>query len=150
MRSDIIKRATDYWTEKRRDQRMPSRLSINPIDLADVLPNLVVAEAIDGGADYMHRIAGESAEKLLGADLHGARLSRLARSKASFASWRNGLDLARTFRAPHYATFESEDGETRVRAVFLPLSRKDGGAQADFVLSAVDVVENDPDEGSTS
>ena len=137
MRSDIIKRATDYWSEKRDGRRMPTRPSIDPIDLADLLPNLVVAESIDGGKDYMHRIAGAEAEKLLGADMHGTRLSRLKNSKTALASWRNGLDLARTLKAPHFTTFESEIGVMPIRAVFLPLSRGETDDQAEFVLTAL-------------
>lgn len=137
MPSDILKRATDYWSDKRRGLRMPARRAIDPIELADVLANLVVVEAIDGGRDYMHRIAGERAEELLGAEMHGARLSRLARSKASFAAWRDGLNAARAFKAPHFAAFDMGDGGGPIRAVFLPLVRKDGDEQADFVLSAI-------------
>ncbi len=137
MASDIIKRATDYWSAKRQGSRMPSRPTIDPVDLADVLSNLVVVESIDNGRDYMHRIAGEQAETLLGARMHGAKLSGIEGRRAAFASWRNALNLARTFRAPHFATFETDDGKGQIRAVFLPLCRREGGEQADFVLSAL-------------
>lgn len=143
MASDILQRATAYWSAKRRGKRMPSRPAIDPVELADVLANIVVIEAIDDGRDYMHRIAGARAEELLGAEMHGARMSRLARSRAAFAAWRDGVNAARTFKAPHFARFDAEDGGGALRAVFLPLARAEGEDQADFILSAV--IEADDD-----
>ncbi|MEQ9121281.1 MAG: PAS domain-containing protein [Alphaproteobacteria bacterium] len=137
MPSDVIQRATVYSSRNRRDLRMPARPDIDPVELADVLSNLVVVEAIDGGRDYMHRIAGAAAETLLGAPMHGARLSRLAGDRDALAAWRNGLALARSFRAPHFARFAPQQGGTSVSAVFLPLSRGAQGEEADFVLTAV-------------
>jgi hypothetical protein len=89
MRLDIIKRATDYWSEKWDGRRMPTRPSIDPIDLVDLLPNLVVAESIDGGKDYLLRIAEAEAEKLLGTDMHGTKLSKLMSSETAQTSWGN-------------------------------------------------------------
>ena len=143
MQRDIIQLTTDYWSGKRNGRRMPSRDSIDPSELAEVLPNLVMAEAIDGGKDYLHRIAGERAEILLGEHMHGERLSRLRRSKAILASWRNGLDLARTFKAPHFAHFENEDTHKTVRAVFLPLSGGDENHAAFVMTALTDTVLND-------
>jgi hypothetical protein len=136
MQHDIIQLATNYWGGKRDGQRMPTRASIDPADLAAVLPNLVMAEAIDGGKDYLHRIAGERAEILIGEHMHGERLSRLRGSSAILASWRNGMDLARTFKAPHFAQFENEESRMTVRAVFLPLSDGDENLAA-FVMTAL-------------
>lgn len=136
MRADILKRLTDYWSEKRAGRRMPLRSSIDPTELAELLPNLVMVEALDDGGDYMHRIAGEEAEKIIGADLHGKRLSSFNVSRETLTSWRNGLDLARAYRAPHFANFERDDGKGMIRVAFLPLSGA-GGDDATFVLSVV-------------
>jgi len=138
MASDIIQRATAYWSAKRRGARLPSRPDINTADLADVLENIVVAEAIDGGRDYMHRLAGARAEALMGADMQGARLSGIDKGRSSLAAWRNALNLSRTLRAPHFATIETDEESGRsVKAVFLPLSRGRGVEAADFVLSVL-------------
>ena len=138
MTSDIITRATEYWSGKRRGRRLPARPVIDPVELGEMLPHLVIAEAIDDGADYHHRIAGDAAETLLGAGLHGARLSDIEKDCLLTPAWRQGLDQARAFKAPHFAAFDGKDGAPALRAVFLPLSRDENDEEdADFIMSAI-------------
>lgn len=144
MRNDVIQRATEYWSERRGGRRLPMRASIDIDALADIRPYLILAEAVDGGRDYLHGIAGAEAEKLLGAAMEGARLSRLSRSDNALAAWRNGLNLARSFKAPHFATFDGAEGAPLVRVVFLPLSRSDEVLDVDFVLAALTPLASDP------
>ena len=75
MRPDIIQRTVEYWSSQRDGRKLTTRRSIDPVELADLLANLVLVEVLDGGRDYLHRIAGEAAASLLGADLMGRRLS---------------------------------------------------------------------------
>jgi hypothetical protein len=75
MRPDIIQRTVEYWSSQRDGRKLAMRRSIDPAELADLLANLVLVEVLDGGRDYLHRIAGEAAASLLGADLMGRRLS---------------------------------------------------------------------------
>jgi len=75
MRPDIIQRTVEYWSSQRDGRKLPTRRSIDQVELADLLANLVLVEVLDGGRDYLHRIAGEPAASLLGADLMGRRLS---------------------------------------------------------------------------
>ncbi len=137
MSRDVIQRATEYWSERRGGRRLPARASLDFDALADILPSLILTKAVDGGRDYLHDVAGDAAEKLLGAAMEGRRLSRLSRSDNALAAWRNGLNIARVFRAPHFAVFDGAAGEPQIRAVFLPVSRSDETEAADFVLAAL-------------
>ena len=137
MPQDIIQRTVAYWSSQRQGHRLPTRRSINPVEMADLLASLVLAEVLDGGRDYLHRIAGEVAATLLGADLMGRRLSEF-KGDPAIEPWRNGLDVARTFKAPHMADLTSNgpsDGPLRI--VFLPVARTADENEADFLLCAV-------------
>ena len=97
----------------------------------------MIAEAIDEGRDYQHQLAGKVAEALLGARLTGARPPALSADRGAMADWRNGLAVARMFRAPHFAAFAANDGQGYIRAIYLTISRPEMGENADFVLSVL-------------
>jgi len=137
MRPDIIQRTVEYWSSQRDGRKLPTRRSIDPVELADLLANLVLVEVLDEGRDYLHRIAGESAASLLGADLIGRRLSEF-KNDAHIDPWRNGLDIARTFKAPHMADFTPNNwSDCSLKIVFLPVARTADENEADFLLCAV-------------
>lgn len=136
MSEEILTRAAAYWADKRRTLRMPTRQSIDADDLGALAPHVVISEAIDDGRDYQHQLAGAVAEGLLGAKLTGAQTA-LHATRGAMADWRNGLAVARLFRAPHFAAFAANDGQGYIRAVYLPISRQKMGESADFVLSVL-------------
>ena len=137
MRPDIIQRTVEYWRSQRDGRKLPTRRAIDPVELADLLANLVLVEVLDGGRDYLHRIAGEAAASLLGADLMGRRLSEF-NDDTNIDPRRNGLDIARTFKAPHMADFTPNSGtDTQLKIVFLPVARNADENEADFLLCAV-------------
>lgn len=116
---------------------MPFRRAIQTDDLGALLPHVVLSEAIDDGRDYQHELAGDTAETLLGAKLAGSRSSAFSAKHRAMADWRNGLAVARMFRAPHFAAFAAGNGDGHVRAVYLPISRQDVDETADYVLSVL-------------
>ena len=141
MRPDIIQRTVEYWSSQRDGRKLLTRRSIDPVELADLLANLVLVEVLDGGRDYFHRIAGESAASLLGADLMGRRLSEF-KNDAHIDPWRNGLDIARTFKAPHMADFTPNNrSDSAPKIVFLPITCSTEENEAVFLLCAVTVAE---------
>ena len=54
MRLDIIQRTVEYWSSQRDGRKLPTRRSIDPVELADLLANLVLVEVLDGGRDYLN------------------------------------------------------------------------------------------------
>lgn len=137
MRADIIQRAVAYWSEQRNGRQLPTRRSIDPVEMAEFLANLVLVEVIDDGRDYLHRIAGDAAAAMIGADLMGRRLSEFE-GDPNLEPWRNGLDIARTFKAPHMAHFTAGGvAHGPLKIVFLPVARSDADNDADFLLCAV-------------
>lgn len=137
MQADIIESVVAYWSAQRDGRQMPTRRSIDPVEMADFLANLVLVEVIDDGRDYFHRIVGESAASLVGADLMGRKISEF-KDAADLEPWRNGLDIARTFKAPHMAHLTAcgaDHGPLKI--VFLPVARSETDSDAGFLLCAV-------------
>ena len=81
------------------------RRSNDPVELAEMLANIVSVKVLDRERYYIRRIAGLAATSLLGADLMGCRLSELKKD-ASIDPWRNGPDIAPILKAPHVADFK--------------------------------------------
>lgn len=50
-RNAVCDRVLRYWRSRRQEGRLPSRPDIRPEDLSDVLPHLVLMDAVGDGAD---------------------------------------------------------------------------------------------------
>ena len=48
----------EYWLEKRGERAMPSRSDISPAQLKVTLPNVLLADVVEGGADFRYRLVG--------------------------------------------------------------------------------------------
>lgn len=63
----------DYWEGKRRGRIAPSRADIEPLDLATVLPRIMLADVLSNPLDFRYRLSGTGI-----ADVHGTELTGLA------------------------------------------------------------------------
>lgn len=48
----------DYWQAKRGSRAMPARNDISPAQLKTQLPHILIADVVDGGADFRYRLVG--------------------------------------------------------------------------------------------
>jgi hypothetical protein len=48
----------DYWQAKRGSRAMPARNDISPAQLKSQLPHILIADVIEGGADFRYRLVG--------------------------------------------------------------------------------------------
>jgi hypothetical protein len=61
-----------YWQARRGERAMPRRADIDPTEIpARLLPNVLLTEAVDGGARFGFRLVGTGAVSGIGADLTG-------------------------------------------------------------------------------
>src|SRR5688500_16016109 len=63
----------DYWDERRRGRVAPSRADIDPLDLVEVLPRVMLADVSTDPMDFRYRLSGTGI-----ADVHSAELTGLA------------------------------------------------------------------------
>lgn len=75
-----------YLDGLRGEKEMPDRADIRPSEIARLLPNIIIAEAVDGGADFRVRIFGTALVALLGEERTGKLLTEFAEESSSYSS----------------------------------------------------------------
>lgn len=75
-----------YLEEKRGTREMPDRADIRPSEIARFMPNIIIAEAVNGGEDFRTRLFGTALVELLGEERTGKLLSEYAEEAAAFSS----------------------------------------------------------------
>ncbi|MBL8834045.1 MAG: PAS domain-containing protein [Rhodospirillales bacterium] len=92
IRSERILRALAYWEAKRGRRRVPDRADFDPIDIAEIMPHVVMWDVLPQG--YRCRLAGT---KMV--EIHGREMT--------------GIDMAE-FHGAHNAVIQPEyDGVVR-------------------------------------
>ena len=108
----------------------PIRRSLDPVQLgAELLPSIVLLEALEDGGDYRWRIFGSLHEREYGADLRGHRLSEIESQNPSADALRRVLDEARLTVSPVYYRLQYSSAiglKRRASGVILPLADEDG------------------------
>jgi hypothetical protein len=64
-----------YWRSKCPPDGLPRREDIVPAEIPRLLPNLLIAEPVDGGEDWLYRLIGTAIVDRHGKDMTGMRVS---------------------------------------------------------------------------
>lgn len=75
-----------YLDEKRGSREMADRADIRPAEIARFMPNVIIAEAVNGGEDFRVRLFGTALVELLGEERTGKLLSEFAEEAVAFAN----------------------------------------------------------------
>ena len=80
-----LRRLLRWWNEKRGVRPMPSRVDLDPTELRDILPDLLLltVEPLDEGYCCTCRLAGTRVEAWLGTSLRGKRADEIAFGSAA-------------------------------------------------------------------
>jgi hypothetical protein len=129
-----------YWSAKRGQRVMPSRVDIDPGDVRALLPHLLLIDVIGGGADFRYRLVGTEIERHIGRPITGRRFSETLNGEY--------LDYIRSLcqrviaeAVPIYSENNFNDGRSgfaliadfkRAYRLMLPLSRD--GTTVDMLL----------------
>lgn len=73
----MLKRMLAYWTEKRGDRMMPSRDDLDPIDIPDLLPYVILLDVIPPDRRLKVRLAGTMIVDMFGSDYTGQFLDEI-------------------------------------------------------------------------
>lgn len=76
----------DYVERKRGSREMADRADINPGEITKLMPNIVIAEEVNGGSDFRVRLFGTALVELLGEERTGKLLSEFAEEEGAFSS----------------------------------------------------------------
>lgn len=139
--SPHLRKLLGHWHRWRGNRAFPSRQDVNPGEIRDILPALMLFEVIDGGEDFFHRIAGSGIVRLSGIEPTGKKLSALG-TAALIGRTRNYLQTALQLRAP--VLFLSQNSIVghcsfaRGETLLLPLARESGSI--DHILMGGDIL----------
>ncbi|HVJ32338.1 MAG TPA: PAS domain-containing protein [Terriglobia bacterium] len=81
--------ALQYWKSLHGDH-LPSRRNIDPLEIPDLLQNVMLLDVMEDGADFRYRLAGTAIERNFGAPIKGLSLVEIA---AAFPSIQPVLDV---------------------------------------------------------
>jgi hypothetical protein len=113
-----------YWLAKRGSRTMPSRSSLDPMDIPALLPYLGLVDKVVG--QYRYRLMGTAVVKELGRDLTGAFVgSSFSKAPESVAALQSIYERVFNTAQPVFATCEHKtklDSIHKVSHLILPLS----------------------------
>lgn len=75
----------DYLESVRGERELADRADIDPVKIARFLPNVIIAEAVNGGEDFRTRLFGTALVELLGEERTGKLLSEFAEEGGAFS-----------------------------------------------------------------
>lgn len=130
--------ALEYWQRKRGNRSMPSRTDIDPSEIQDLLPNVVLVDVLHDPLDFRIRLDGTAVVEQQRGDYTGQLFSTLWPNVSESRMWHDYTTVVRT-RRPLYTgiPYAGPDEEVRsVRHVLLPLSNS--GSSVDVIFGLVE------------
>ena len=117
-----------YWQSKLDGRRMAAREDIDPVEITVLLPNLMLVDVLEEGAQFQFRLFGTALTEAMGLDPAGRLLEDVLPSGA-YSDYLVGLfkEIVNE-RRPLYSACEHHDeegDEQRVLYLMLPLSEDD-------------------------
>ena len=113
-----------YWNDKRGDRPMPRRAQIDPIEIPQLLPIVLIADVTSAGVRM--RLLGTEATSAYGQETRGCLVSEI--QFGEFTSyWRDAFALVAASAAPASAggAFRTGNLSCGVEMVLLPLTNDD-------------------------
>ena len=129
---DILK-ILAYWEGKRGDRAMPRRGDIDPAELIELLPNIMLVDVVDDERQFVYRLVGTGEVQVRGKDPTGKSVKEgyfAASPEAAVANYQKVCDT----KAPYYEEdeFQVVDRYIGEANLFLPLS--DDGRTVNKIL----------------
>lgn len=78
VRYAVVRQGYEYWDRLRGKRRFPARDDLRPRAITSLLPNMVLAQVLDGGKDFHLKIAGDEVSRAYRAPLNNRRMSEIA------------------------------------------------------------------------
>lgn len=126
-----LSKALAYWIRKRGTRRMPQRSDIVPGEIKPVLPNIMLADAMENGTRFRCRLVGTAIVTAFGADLTGKYVGEHDGGPASLGPdefTRELYQIAWKTQTPVFSRgkyIASRESSLTVNRLLLPLSEDD-------------------------
>ena len=86
-RSRIIQRGFDYWRSKGWPDRLPGREDVDPMEMAELLPAVVLLDVRQEPRDFYYRLVGTAVVHHLAQDLTGSWMSEIDHHRSPSRIW---------------------------------------------------------------
>lgn len=129
----------EYWQSKRRNDRLPGRGDVDPLDFPNLLGSIALIDVDQSGVeiDYRIRLWGTRITEIFGRDHTGRRLEEVA-APGTFEELRKRFDTCVTEHRPVFAfraiTLASPE-KVATRRLLLPLAGD--GSTVDLLFALV-------------
>ncbi|HTS91471.1 MAG TPA: PAS domain-containing protein [Stellaceae bacterium] len=136
--SDLVRKFHDFWLSRRGTKVLPTKAEMDPVDMAQFLPNIVLTEVIPKPLDFRYRIIGEEIVSRLG-NMTGKRVREMALNNLSGSAYQNYCFVTAS-RQPQFLEGEAvtafkPDRPYLMSRVHCPLSTN--GTDVDFIISCI-------------
>jgi hypothetical protein len=118
-----LRQALQYWSEKRGDRLAPARADIDPLEIAPLLPRVMLIDVAADPIDFRFRLAGTGIFRIHGAELTNKRV--LDVEPAAYGRLLHKLyaeALARRAPVAHRLLIEVDTRRSAYARIILPLS----------------------------
>ena len=140
-KSPIVRAGVDYWTRMRGDRRMPSREDLNPLEIPDLLPYVMLIDVLPEPLDFRFRLLGTEHDQIVGGDYRGRCFSSLPHTAPGNPIWDQYAEVV-TRRQPvcGQVSYVGRDADVsrRFEHALMPLSCDGENVDMIFVVSAID------------
>jgi hypothetical protein len=133
--SQPLLRLEAYWLEKRGTRAMPSRADIDPADIKELLPQIIMARIEHDPLRVKYSIVGTACARSAGFDYTGRYLDELAFDSESDTDWQEIYREIVREKKPIGGTcrFRTADVEIPYRVAVFPLSND--GIRVDHTIA---------------
>ena len=89
----------EYWMSKRAGRRMPSRSDIDPAEIADLLPNVILIDVKHDPLDFRYRLIGTVIDAHMKEPMTGRWMSSIPHQRAPSRIW-SAISAGSNMRMP--------------------------------------------------
>ena len=133
-----LHQALAYWHGKRGNRLMPSRADLDPVEIPQLLPYVILIDVSGPPPDFRYRLLGTKVVSISAGDYTGMRLADLPGKGPGSVVWDNCLETVRR-RAPfsRLPPYVGPDPDVRPgENLLMPLSRD--GESVDMIFQVID------------
>lgn len=131
---DDLRRFAAYWIARAAGRPMPAFRDIDPVEIRWSLSRIYVVRVVDGGADFVYRLAGEAINLRYQGSIAGKRVSDLLEADSAaevIGRWRQAVETP----AAYFVDSEHPTSTgLRIRGLRVALPLGPEGGPADHII----------------